>query len=225
MLTQSVLLIRSDEVGWTDLYLVLESLCVFRIVGDALDREQAFRLAAAHHPNVILIGETVEGACAASLLARLRRGPCPMSKVIVFAHRLDPDCLRLWMHHDLHIAAYMLWSDVNRRTLERCLTLICESDFLIVSETVARSCRDLQRQDRQLAEPRCRLSRREQEVLPWLARWELDYQQIGEQLHIAPGTVKAHVRHMSEKLDVAGGRREVVTAAYSQGLLSPIPRS
>jgi DNA-binding CsgD family transcriptional regulator len=64
------------------------------------------------------------------------------------------------------------------------------------------------------------LSVREWELLPWLAREDLTYQAIAAELHICESTVKAHARHIGEKLE-AKGRRRVVLVARQHGLLPP----
>lgn len=62
------------------------------------------------------------------------------------------------------------------------------------------------------------LTEREWQVLRMLPRQDLTYDEIGEQLYISSGTIKAHVRHIGEKLGVRG-RHEVVAEATRQGLL------
>lgn len=64
------------------------------------------------------------------------------------------------------------------------------------------------------------ITSREGELLPWLARTDLTYEQIARELHISPETVKSHVRHLGAKLN-ATGRRQVVEAARRQGLFDP----
>ena len=64
------------------------------------------------------------------------------------------------------------------------------------------------------------LSDREWEVLSWLAREDLTYEVIAAELNISPATVKAHARHIGEKLG-ATGRRRIVLTARRRGLLPP----
>lgn len=68
------------------------------------------------------------------------------------------------------------------------------------------------------------LSDRELELLPFLARRDLLTQtDVGQALdvRISGRTVGAHITHISEKLDVKGGRWAVVHAARERGLLAP----
>lgn len=216
---RSVLLIHSDEIGWGDLRAMLESIPGRAIAGEAGDREQALRLAASHRPEVIFIGETVEGTCAASLVAALRRGPCPDSAVIVLARRVDSDNLREWTSQPVNISAYLLWSELSQALLERCLTVALSGEILVISQVVARATVSLPQGEARLAEAGRWLTPRERTILPWLARWELSYAQIGAQLRIDADTVKAHVRRIGEKLGARGGRAAVVEAARALGLL------
>ena len=64
-----------------------------------------------------------------------------------------------------------------------------------------------------------RLTEREWQVLGQLSHHDLTYEDIGRELSISPGTVKAHVRHIGEKLGVRG-RHAVVSEAHRSGLLS-----
>lgn len=57
-----------------------------------------------------------------------------------------------------------------------------------------------------------KLSAREWELLRWLAREDLTYEQIASELCISPATVRVHTRHIGEKLGVAGRRRVVLAA-------------
>lgn len=62
------------------------------------------------------------------------------------------------------------------------------------------------------------LTAREWEILPLLAREELTYAAIGDQLHIGEETVKTHVHRLGGKLGVTR-RREIVAEARRRGLL------
>lgn len=63
------------------------------------------------------------------------------------------------------------------------------------------------------------LTAREFMLLPWLAREDMTYEEIGDALHISSKTVKTHVQHISRKLDVTG-RRRVVMRAKELALIS-----
>jgi LuxR family transcriptional regulator, maltose regulon positive regulatory protein len=62
------------------------------------------------------------------------------------------------------------------------------------------------------------LTNREQEVLELLAKRYTD-KEIAETLYISPGTVRSHIEHLGEKLNVTG-RHGIVQAARDQGLLA-----
>lgn len=189
------------------------------IVGEARNREQAFQLAASHPPKIIFISETVEGACAASLVAALQRGPCPDSVVIVLAQRVDPDNLRKWVSQQVSVSAYLLWSELSQELLKRCLAVAFSGDTLVISRAVAAAVIALLQGETRLAGPARRLTPRERVLLSWLARWDLSYKEIATQLGVQEGTIKAHVRHIGEKLGASGGRAAVVEAARTLGLL------
>ncbi len=64
----------------------------------------------------------------------------------------------------------------------------------------------------------CRLTKREQQLLPLLAHLDLTYYDIGDQLSISPETIKTHVRRMGRKLGVSG-RNAVIAVARERGWL------
>jgi PAS domain S-box-containing protein len=63
------------------------------------------------------------------------------------------------------------------------------------------------------------LSPQEREVLPWLAREELSYRQIGAHFGVTGGTIRKHLQGIAQKLRVKAERKVVVAAARERGLL------
>ena len=61
------------------------------------------------------------------------------------------------------------------------------------------------------------LTEREVAILRYIAKG-LSYHEIGEQYNISVNTVKIHVRHIFEKLDVSD-RTEAVTLAIARGII------
>lgn len=69
----------------------------------------------------------------------------------------------------------------------------------------------------------CGLSPREQELLPLLARPDLSYAQIAEILSVSEETIRTHLHHIGDKLDVFPRERGlIVAAARERGLLPPL---
>ena len=63
------------------------------------------------------------------------------------------------------------------------------------------------------------LSPMERDVLPWLARDELTYQQIAAHFGVRWETIRKHTQNIARKLGVATRRRTVVATARERGLL------
>lgn len=226
MREKTILLISSDECGWTDLRAALQSMANVRVVGDTRSAVEACHLATIFAPAVIIAAATVEGAPARPLLFALHQ-TLPTSKIIVFAARLEPDGgVPL---NEAGITGYLRWSDLSSEALRPCLAAMIAGDVIVASPAVVqaliaapyqRSLGDRQQAIlRRLAEG---LTPQEWKVLPLLAREDLTtYKQIGAALDIASETVRSHMKRIAEKFGVAGQRPVVVAAARRRGLLSP----
>jgi DNA-binding NarL/FixJ family response regulator len=83
-----------------------------------------------------------------------------------------------------------------------------------MSSNIARKLVSVFREQQTEAEPVQALSKRENEILQWLAKGLL-YKEISEQLSISTGTVRQHIHKIYEKLHVQN-RTEAINKAFGK---------
>lgn len=165
MQAQTVLLMHAYELGWGELWAILQTVPGIVIVGEATTREQALGLAATHRPTVILTGTTIDANSALPLLTALRAGPCPTSTVGVFATQLSPP-EELEAFANLGIAAYIVWNDLPYPTLRSCLLALLTGDFFLASRSAAQAFTAILQ--RWAEQPRCSRSASAPSSKGWL---------------------------------------------------------
>lgn len=130
-----VLLVHSDDFGWTELRRILESMENVEVVGGAVTPRAAIRLAERLAPDVVISAPHVDGEPTLSMLVELRGHIVPSSKIIVIARRLDPETLLDLA--ELGIAGHLLWSDLSPGTLRHCLAVVILDDIVVASRGIA----------------------------------------------------------------------------------------
>jgi DNA-binding NarL/FixJ family response regulator len=136
MQRRTVLIITSDELGWTDLRRALQAIDAVDIVGETNIAREAIQLAATHKPDLILSAASVEQMSAWSLLFDLQGNASSTSKIVVVASRTDPAAFAAL--DDLELAGYLLWSDLSTETVRHCLAAVLGGDLVVGSRRVAK---------------------------------------------------------------------------------------
>lgn len=143
MQRRTVLLIRSQELGWTELRLVLQSMNDVRVVGEATNAARGIELAILLNPDVIIAAAELEGTSLLPLLIDLHRSACATSRIILLASQLHPH--ELVAIDDVDFVGYLLWSDLSSETLRLCLAAVIVGDFVVASRAVAKAFIEAQR--------------------------------------------------------------------------------
>ena len=176
-------------------------LTVVAEAGTAADAVAAFQ---EHRPDVTLMDLRLPDRSGAWATAQIRALD-PAARVLALTtYDGDEDIYRAL---DAGACGYLL-KDMIRTAIVDAVRRAAAGHRVVPPEVAGR-----------LAEhfPRAALTGREREVLTAAADG-LSNKEIGARLGIATGTVKVHVRHVLDKLDVAD-RTAAVTAALRRGLL------
>ncbi|GIM90819.1 DNA-binding response regulator [Paractinoplanes toevensis] len=189
------------------------------VVGEAGDGATALTLAAAVTPDVVLMDVRMPGMDGLAATERLAASASP-PKVLVLTT----------FHQDAHVfqalkagASGFLLKDADPADLVAAIRVVAAGEAML-SPTVTRRLIDAfatgavaaaPEADRRLAA----LTPREREVLLGVARG-LSNAEVGAELGIGVGTVKAHVNALMAKLGAAN-RVQATIVAYDLGLVRP----
>ncbi|MGH2531947.1 MAG: LuxR C-terminal-related transcriptional regulator [Thermomicrobiales bacterium] len=198
MQRRTVLLIRSPEIGWTDLRTVVETEVEIVVVGEATTAREAIELAAMRQPDLIIAAAALEGTSTLPLLVDLHRRVCPTSKIVVLAAHLDANDFPELA--EAIFDGYLLWSDLSREALWRCLGVVLADDVVVGSRTVAQTFIEMQCRPKEPIPVSVHLTTRERAILRHLAEGRTR-QEIAATEGLSPRTVERTVSDLETKLD------------------------
>ena len=214
----AVLLVDDQPLVRTGLRVILESEPDIHVVAELGDGEAAVQWVAAHQVDVVLMDirmpvldgiEATRRACAAR----------PSTRVLI----LTTFDLDEYVYGALRAGASgFIVKDTPRGEIVQAVRTIAAGNGLLSPTITRRLIREFARQDPSAPQESGRLAtltQREMIVLDLLARG-LTNAEIGAQLFIAEGTVKAHVSNVLGKLGLRD-RVQAVIFAYEAGLLRP----
>ena len=182
----------------------------FQVAGEAANGQDALGIIATEKPDIVLLDVNMPGMSGIQTLAAMRK------------QGLDSPVLMLTIsqHEDDLIGAiragasgYLL-KNVEPETLRQTIKQVVAGKSVLapeVTEQVFRLVRSGQLDSANL------LTEREVEVLRFLSRG-LTTAQTGAEMFISENTVKTHIRHILEKLEVSN-RAEAVAKATQLGLI------
>jgi len=181
------------------------------VAGEASNGLDAIRLSADLQPDVILMDVNMPSMGGVDAVTAIRKSGQPVRIIMLTISEKDDDLIGSIM---AGADGYLLKSaepDVLRETIFK----VAAGQSVLAPEVTARVL-TLVRRTGNLRQAEL-LSERELQVLRCLAHG-LTTSQIATELFISENTVKTHVRHILEKLEV-GNRAEAVAAAASLGWL------
>ena len=180
------------------------------LVGQARDGREALDAIEACAPDVAVVGRALNGLSGEQLLNAVGRDGLP-TRVLLIADEPEP---RMVYAAIADGAAGYLTSDADARELCDAITAVARGGTVLAAALhtgIAGEIRLRADLDRPL------LSARESEILKLVAQG-ITAPRIGRQLHLSPATVKTHLHHIYEKLEVSE-RAAAVAAAMRRGLL------
>ena len=205
-----VLIVDDHPIVRSGLSSVLSSQADFDVVGEAANGEEAVRLADALAPDVVLMDLRMpvrDGVSSTEEIVRTR----PATRVVVLTtYATDGDILRAV---EVGAVGYLL-KDAPHDELFRALRAVMRGERYLGSAVAERL---MARWSRPAS---ASLTDREREVLTHVARGASN-KNIAAQLGISEPTVKAHLVHIFEKLDVEN-RTAAVRVATERGDLDRV---
>lgn len=183
----------------------------FEVVGEAGSGEEALRAIPKASPDIVLLDVNMPGLSGVETLRALREAGQKMSALMLTVSQDENDLVGAIM---AGASGYLL-KNAEPEMLRRTLLDVAEGKS-VLSPEITTQVFNVMRRSRS-ARSHELVSGRELEVLRCLARG-LTTGQIASELYISENTVKTHVRHILEKMEVSN-RAEAVATALQSGLI------
>ncbi len=190
---------------------LLEEMNGFEVVGQAGDGEQAIPVIESTMPDVVLLDLNMPRMDGIATLRALRERRLPVRVMMLTISQNDSDLMDA-----IRAGAdgYLL-KNTEPEDLRKSILRVAEGQGALSPEVTGPVLRALSRFGAEAPSPL--LSDRELEVLGCMVDG-LTTQQMAGRLFISENTVKTHVRHIFEKLEVSN-RAEAVGKAMQMGLI------
>ncbi len=211
-----VLLVDDQPLVRTGLRTLLEEEADIAVVGDAADGEEAVRAVAHLVPDVVLMDIRMPVLDGLEATRRITTGGSAARIVILTTFDLDAyvfEALRAG-------ASGFLLKDAPSDEIVRAVRVAAAGEALLAPSVTRRLIERFSGHTPRAEASRLReLTEREREVLLLVARG-LSNGEIAQRLFLGETTVKTHVAHILDKLEVRD-RVQAVVLAYEFGLVAP----
>jgi len=196
--------------------MILEAQPDIEVVGEASDGAQAVELARKINPDVVLMDIRMPGMDGLDATRALLRSGAPTRVVILTTFDLDEYVYEAFKAG----ASGFLLKDLPRSQLIAAVRTTADGEALLSPSITRRLIEEFVRNPPQpdgIPEALRDLSERELDVLRLVARG-LSNAEIADRLVVSAATVKTHVAHILQKLDLRD-RVQAVVLAYDTGLV------
>jgi len=212
------ILIADDErLVRTGLRLILQSEADIDVVGEAGDGREAIALAARLRPSVILMDIRMPDLDGLEATRRILGQPEPPRVIVLTTFDLDE-----YVYEALRVGASgFLLKDAPEDQLMAAIRVAVDGGSILAPSVTRRLIEEFVRRCPSSGQPDrlAGLTARETEVLRLLARG-LSNQEIAQRFVVSEHTVRTHVAHLLQKLDLRD-RTQAVVLAYESGLIKP----
>ena len=189
---------------------LLSEMQDFQIVGEASDGQDALDVIAKQKPDIVLLDVNMPGMDGVETLRALQKMGLDSRVLMLTISQQEEDLLGAIR---AGAKGYLL-KNTEPEALRNTIKQVVAGRSVLAPE-VTEQVLNLVRSS-QLGSPNL-LTEREVDVLRYLARG-LTTSQAGAELYISENTVKTHIRHIHEKLDVSN-RAEAIAKATQLGLI------
>ncbi len=190
---------------------LLSDMAEFEVVGEAGSGEEALRAITQAGPDIVLLDINMPGLSGVETLRAMREAGLETRVLMLTVSQDENDLVGAIM---AGASGYLL-KNVEPEMLRRTLLDVAQGKSVLSPEITAQVFKVMRRAPS--APSQELVSGRELDVLQCLARG-LTTTQIASELYISENTVKTHIRHILEKMEV-NNRAEAVAKALQAGLI------
>jgi DNA-binding NarL/FixJ family response regulator len=186
------------------------------IVGEMSSGEEAINFANDHLPDVFLLDIVMRGMTGIEA-ARWIKEQTPQVKIILISSEVNKDFISAGIKSG--IDGY-LNKDIDRETLITAIQTVMKGERYFSPEITALVFQDFflkEKDGKGLPTKKTGLSKREEEVLTWIANGK-SLKEIAEELFISIKTVETHKLHIQDKLGLTN-TAQLVKYAIEKGLI------
>ena len=202
-----ILIVEDHLVVREGLKGMLASQSDFEIVSEASNGQQGVELARNLRPDVILMDLRMPIMDGVTAIRAIVAEQLPCRVLVLTTYDTDADIVRAI---EAGATGYLL-KDTPRDALFQAIRAAARGESALAPAVATRLM------SRMRSPARSQLSTREIEVLQLVAKGKSN-REIGRNLHISIATVKTHLNHIYDKLDV-NDRTAAVTVALQSGIL------
>ena len=213
----TVLLVDDQPLVRAGLRTIFHEEADIKVIGEAADGGEAVVVAARLRPDVILMDVRMPRVDGLEATRRINASDSPPRVVILTTFDLDE-----YVYEALKAGACgFLLKDAGADELVRAVRVAAAGDALLAPSVTRRLIARFSGRvvDRAQAAALKSLTDREREVLNLIARG-MSNGEIAKRLFLGETTVKTHVAHLLDKLDLRD-RVQAVVVAYESGLVAP----
>jgi len=186
----------------------------FKVLACCTNGEDALRAVQRHHPDVLVLDLRLPGRSALTVLREVVE-KIASTRVVLNAENPGSEEVLEGLQRG---ARGLVLKSMPSRLLVQCVRKVHRGATWFDEASAGRAIDRLLSQDAGQRDVAERLTRREFDVLRMAVRGESN-KDIADKLTVSEGTVKAHLHHIYEKLNVKG-RLELVLYSRDKGLLS-----
>ena len=213
-MTTRILIVDDQALVRAGFRLILESVSDFEVAGEAADGAEGVDAARRLRPDVVLMDVRMPRTDGIEATRQILAHDASVRVIVLTTFDLDE-----YVYAALQAGACgFLLKDVTPERLIDSVRLVRAGDALLAPSITRRL---IDRYASRSTRPRPELeslTEREADVLRWMARG-LGNQEIAAKLFVSEATVKTHVAHILDKLNV-DNRVQAVIAAYESGLVT-----